>query len=491
MCIWLPLLPTESAVRRHVEMQGKPFVLSAPQHGRMTITAANRLALNEGIRPGQVLADARALLPGLLTLPHNPDELAVLLEALADWCLRFSPVVAVAPPDALLLDITGCAHLWGGERAYLNHIVSRFARSGYEARAAIADTIGLAWAQAHFGPQGAIVPSGQEMSALKVLPPAALRLETDILTRLEKLGFEQIGQFAEMPGSVLRRRFGDSLQLRLKQALGREAESLNPVIPKLPYEVHLPCLEPIRTASGIEIALQTLLNNLCKRLSQEGRGVRKSVFKCLRIDGNVQQISIGTNRATHNPEHLFRLFSLEISRIEPALGIEVFSLEAPLVDDVSQSQEAFWETRGGRKQIAELLDIIGGKVGMSAIRRYLPLEHHWPERSIRATNSLDEMPEAAWPDKPRPLHLLARPEPISVMVVLPDYPPSLFTHKGKVYKLIKSEGPERIETEWWLEEGLPRDYYRVEDEKGARYWIYRLGHYSDGDPQWFLHGFFA
>ncbi|PRD47772.1 Y-family DNA polymerase [Sphingobacterium haloxyli] len=492
MCIWLPLLATDSIEKIRPELRSRPLVLSAPQNGRTVVTAANRRARAEGIVPGKVLADAKTILPELEALPDDPPSTAKLLESLAEWCLRFSPVAAVDVPDGIILDISGCAHLWGGERPYLDHIVGRFAKGGYGARVAIADTVGAAWALAHFGTQDAIAESGQESLVLEDLPPAALRLDPAVLARMEKLGFRRIGQFIQMPKSMLRRRFGDALLLRLGQAHGTEPEALEPVVPELPYQERLPCLEPIRTATGIEIALQTLLENLCSRLSKEGRGMRSGILKGYRVDGNIQQIHIGTSRASHNPEHLFGLFALKIPTIEPALGIELFVLEAPLVEEAPKPQEVLWETKGGRTQVAELLDTIAGKVGMDVIHRYLPQQHHWPERSIRATASLDEVPDTEWPvDKLRPLHLLSLPEPISVMVVLPDYPPMLFTHKGRTYKLAKAEGPERIEQEWWITDGRPRDYYRVEDEKGGRYWLFRSGHYGEGEPEWFLHGFFA
>lgn len=490
--LWLPLFAADSMARRKPELCAVPFVLCSPQHGRMTVTAANALARAEGIVPGKVVADARAILPELEVLPDDPGATATLLESLAEWCLRFAPVIAVDPPDGILLDISGCAHLWGGERPYLEHILARFGNGGYSVRGAIADTIGAAWGLSHYGENLGIANGGAHADALAGLPPSALRVDDVVLARMEKLGFRHVGQFMRMPKSVLRRRFGDSLLLRLGQALGSEPEALKPIRPTIPHLERLPCMEPIRTAVGIEIALQRLLETMCKRLAAEGAGIRNALFRGYRIDGKMEQIGIGTSRASSNPAHLFKLFALKIPTIEPALGIELFELEATLVEDEPKPQEALWETKGDRTRVAELLDTIAGKVGIDAIRRYLPEQHHWPERSVKATASLDEVPDNAWPsDKVRPLHLLARPEPISVMVVLPDYPPIMFTHKGKTYRLAKAEGPERIEQEWWIDDGQPRDYYRAEDENGSRYWLFRSGQYGDGEPQWFLHGFFS
>ena len=368
----------------------------------------------------------------------------------------------------------------------------RFSTGGYQVRLAIADSIGTAWAMARYGVDNLIVETGGQAQALAPLPPEALRLENAVLQRMQKLGFRQIGQFMTMPGPALRRRFGDMLLQRLGQALGSFPETIKPVQPIEPFLERLPCMEPILTLKGIEIALELILGQLCKRLERENKGIRSAIFKGYRMDGNVQEIGIGTSRASNNTKHLLRLFEIKLSTIEPASGIELFVIEAPLVEDVCDTQEALWETKGGQHKVAELLDNIAGKIGMETITRYLPAEHHWPERSVIATNSLDQMPETEWPiEKLRPLHLLTEPEPIDVMVPLPDYPPILFTHKGKVFKLMKADGPERIEQEWWMADGQPRDYYRVEDENGARYWLFRSGHYADGDVKWFLHGFFA
>lgn len=460
----------------------------------MVVKEANLFAIREGITAGKVLADARAILPILEVLDDEPLETATLLQTLAEWSLRFSPIAAVDGLDGIILDISGCAHLWGGEQPYMETIARRFTVGGYQVRLSIADTIGSAWAIARYGDDLCIVEGGRQAEALTALPPEALRLESSVLQKMQKLGFRQIGQFMNMPGATLRRRFGEMLLQRLGQALGSYPETVKPVQPVEPYQERLPCLEPILTLKGIEIALEHLIEQFCKRLEREGKGIRSAVFKGYRIDGNVQEISIGTSRASYNTKHLFRLFELKLGSIEPALGIELFVIEAPLVEDISESQDTLWDIKGGQAKVAELLDNIAGKIGMGAIRRYLPAEHHWPERSVKETTSLDENPDIPWPtEKLRPLHLLAEPEPIDVMVPLPDYPPVLFTHRGKIFKLMKADGPERIEQEWWMAEGQPRDYYRVEDEKGARYWLFRSGHYVDGhdDVQWFLHGFFA
>jgi len=493
--IWFRHLITDWLTLRRPELKHLPFVVAVKDHGRMAITAANKLAETEGIGPGMVAADAKAIFTELEVIDEKPGQAAKLLKALGEWCIRYTPIIAMDLPDGLILDVSGCSHLWGSEEAYLKEIVTRLRGKGYDVRAAVADTIGAAWAIARFGRLTPIIASGGQAQALLPLPPAALRLEPAVLQRLQKLGLHTINSFIGMPRAVLRRRFGECLLLRLNQALGNEDELIQPLVVIPPYHERLPCLEPICTATGIEIAIQRLLELLCKRLHDEGKGLRTAVLKCYRIDGELQQAEISTNRATCSTRHLFKLFELKIAGIEPGLGIELFTLEAEKVEEVSLAQDALWAGKPGLDDlaVAELLDRLACKVGANTIHRYLPDEHYWPERAIKSAISIQEKPAIAWPaDKPRPVRLLAKPELIEVSAPVPDYPPMLFRYKGKVHMIKRSDGPERIEREWWLEQGDHRDYYNVEDEEGQRYWVFRSGHYTgERSDQWFIHGFFA
>jgi protein ImuB len=257
----------------------------------------------------------------------------------------------------------------------------------------------------------------------------------------------------------------------------------------------LPCIEPIARIEGIEIALQRLLEQLCTRLQKEGKGLRTAYFRGYRIDNKAVGVEIATSRASNNVDHLFHLFQLKLSTIEPGLGIELFLLEAIKVEDHSPMQEEFWKQNSGldNKRLSELMDRIAGKIGTNAIHRYLPDEHHWPERSFKKAKTLTDEPTTDWKqDRPRPLQLLSPPEHIEVTAPIPDYPPMLFRYKGKLHKIARADGPERIEQEWWIQQGEHRDYYAVEDEQGCRYWLFRSGHYDEKKkPAWFIHGFFA
>ncbi len=492
--LWFRHLTTDWHARRKPALRDVPFVTAASERGRMVVKSASRAAEAQGIEADFVVADGRAVLPSLVVMDDVPGLPQKTLTALAEWFLRYTPAACVDTPDGILLDASGCAHLWGGERAYLADIYGKMKAFGYDLRLAMADTAGAAWAVSRYGRLTPIVPPGAQAEALGPLPAAALRLEREVLEKLTKLGLYQIGSFMNMPRSALRRRFGEALLQRLDQALGHEAEELQPVKPPAPFAERLPCPEPIRTATGIEIGLIQLLQALCERLQKEGKGLRTAVLKCFRVDGAVEQVSISTVRPSRTVAHLFKLFGLKISGLEPALGFELFVLEAPVVEDVSPEQETLWEMSesADNTRIVELLDRIAGKMGTSVVLRYLPAEHHWPERSYRLASSLHEKPMTMWrTDRPRPVHLLPKPEPIDVMVPLPDYPPVHFLHKGNIHRIRKADGPERIEGEWWLDGGEARDYYCAEDEGGARYWLFRVGQYATCEPQWYLHGFFA
>lgn len=470
-----------------------PFVLRTSSRGRMIISAVNATAAMKGIHTGMMLADARAIHPDLQVMDDKPELIDKLLKRLAEWCIRFTPIVAIDPPDGLLMDVTGCSHLWGGDESYIAEIVKKLNARGYDVRAAMADTLGVAWAVARYGKNALVIPQGQHIETMLPLPPEALRLDPETVARLHKLGLHQIRQFMTMPRSSLRRRFGQQLISRLDMALGQEIETIQPIQPVEPYHERLPCLEPIVTATGIEIALQQLLEILCLRLQQDQKGLRTAIFKGYRVDGNVEAISIATNSPSHHVRHLFKLFEIKLSTIEPALGIELFILEAPKVEDYYPVQEKVWQDAGGLEdmRLSELVDRLASKIGMHAIHRYLPDEHYWPERSFKHTTSLQEKSTIPWRiDKLRPLQLLKTPEPIEVTAPIPDYPPMLFRYKGTLHKIVKADGPERIEQEWWLQKGQHRDYYRVEDEHGNRYWLFRSGHYHDKSYRWFLHGFF-
>lgn len=492
--IWFRYLATDWFSLRQPQLKSLPFILRGPDHNRMIVKASNAVAERAGIFKGTVLADARIAVSNLEVMDDRPEIYERLLKRLAEWCIRFTPSAAIDLPDGLLLDASGCTHLWGGDGAYISDISSRLKQRGYDVRISIADTIGAAWAIARYSNGPMCIPPGHSTAALLDLPPQALRIELDVIDRLRKLGLKKISSFINLPRPSLRRRFGVDFIQQLDKATGQQIERLQPVIPRELYQERLPCLEPIVSATGIGIALDQLLNTLCERLRLEQKGLRKAIFKYYRVDGKVGSIDVGTNRPSRHASHLRKLFDSKLDRIEPDMGIELFVLEAPVVEDAIPEQDVLWNTSSGLNDIrlAELVDKLSSRIGQDSIRRYLPAEHHWPERSVKATLSLEADLVTSWlPGELRPFHMLRTPERIDVSAPIPDYPPMLFVYKGKVHEIRKADGPERIEQEWWQQKGEHRDYYRVEDQDGHRYWLFRLGHYNDKHFQWYLHGFFA
>jgi protein ImuB len=505
--IWFRHLKTDWHSIRQPFLKSIPFVLAIPDHGRKIITASNIHAQQQSIDPGMVVADAKAILPSLQVIDDDPKLAEKILKSIAKFCIRYTDAVSIDLPDGLILDVTGCAHLWGGEKNYITEINSRLSNRGYHVRATIADTIGAAWAIAHYGGSSPIIETHKQTEAILNLPPPALRLEEEVTDRLYKLGLRKISQFIHMPRPALRRRFGMFTLLRIDQALGNEEEKIQPIIPIEVCRERLSCLEPIVTLTGITIALEQLLETICTKLKKEGKGIRKVIFSGFRVDNKIEKVEVGTNRATANPKHLFKLFEEKIQTIEPALGIELFMIEPTKTEKLYTRQEKIWNNSGSLDEpaIAELMDRLTNRFGPAPIIRYEPDERHMPENSYKKADSLfsltddrmtvDRLPmtvDRMTVDRPRPIHLLPLPEPIEVTAPIPDYPPMNFRYQNKLHTIKKADGPERIEPEWWIAEGRHRDYYAVEDETGARYWIFRAGHYSaDRSPNWFIHGFFA
>lgn len=494
MSIWLQYLATDWFTLRKPELKTIPFVLCAPTHGKMVITATNPVAERKGIQNGMVLADARTLVPALQNFDDKPNLVPQLLQRIAEWCIRFSPAVSVDPGGGIIIDGTGCSHLWGGDEAYITEIIKRFCARGYYAKAAMADTIGTAWAVARFG-KSLVIEKGKNVEALLSLPPNALRLDAETLEQLHKLGLHQVKDFISIPITALRRRFGTLIIKRLHQAIKKEEEFIETVYPVEPFQERLPCVEPIVRIEGIEIALERMLQQLCTRLKKEDKGLRTAYFRGYRVDSKTVGVEISTNRPSNNVSHLFHLFKMKLSTIEPDPGIELFLLEATKVEDYQCMQEEFWKKSGGIDdyRVAEFIDRLSVRIGPNAINRYLQDEHYWPERSFKKALSINEETGTRWNiERPRPVQLLSPPERVEVTAPLPDYPPMMFRYKEKLHKIIKADGPERIEQEWWIQEGEHRDYYAVEDEQGCRYWLFRSGHYNEQNkPLWFLHGFFA
>ncbi|MCP5374220.1 MAG: DNA polymerase Y family protein [Hyphomicrobiales bacterium] len=512
----------------------------AAVQGGQRVAAADAAARAAGVAPGQPLADARALAPGLRTLAADPAADTRLVGALADWCGRYTPWTAVdatadegdIDPTAphpfrhgLWLDISGCAHLFGGEAALLADLTGRLARMGFANTAALADTAGAAWAVARFGrdPDRRIVPPGGQRAILAPLPLAALRLPAGTVAALSRVGLRRVDDLLGLPRAPLAARFGTAVARRLDQALGHDAESFVPRRPVPDLRARLAFAEPVSAAGDLAAAAERLLDALCADLERARLGARRLELVGYRVDGGRTGVAVGTSRPLRDPVRLFRLLAGKLERLDPGFGIETLVLAAPATAPQG-AEQADMDGRAARgDRLADLLDRLGNRLGPGSLRRLRAGGSHLPERAWRqvpavaAPDAPPAPPAAALdppvaaaadavPPQPRPLHLLPWPEPIEVVAPVPDHPPVLFRWRRVQHRIAAAEGPERIGPEWWHAE-LPaadvpdpaaavqaplRDYYRVEDEGGARYWLYREGLYRPGvAPRWFLHGFFG
>ena len=525
LALFLPYLSTDRlARRRERDNAGKPLAVVAPQHGGVRLIAVDRRAEALGLAPGLSLADARAFLgpaAGALKIAAaDPAADAVCLDRLAAWCGRYAPWTASDGADGVWLDVAGSDHLFGGERRLVDDLVACLARLGFVARAAIADTAGAAWALARHGAEDiAVVPPGLEATrtALAPLPVAALRLPPAAVETLERLGLRCVEALHALPREGLAARFGDLVRLRLDQALGVVAEPISPRRPVAPWRARLTFAEAIGTAADLTRVVERLLADLLVRLAANDLGARRLVLAFYRVDGEVAEAAIGASRPTRDARALARLFALHLETIDPGFGIEAATLDAMAVEPLSPAQLGFgpaWTDAAADNAVdlAPLIDRLANRLGPDAVLRLALRESHIPERATRRVRATDATPDPArgvggaavrWGETQRPLRLLPHPEPIEATAPVPDDPPILFRWRGQVHRVTRADGPERLSPEWWRIFGVaaasrarrinPRDYYRVEDAAGRRFWVYRDGLFRPDAPapRWFLHGVFA
>lgn len=475
-----------------------PLALAIHSPHGPVIHALNRAAAAAGARRGARASDLRALCPTLPIAEAEPARDAALLARLAFWTRRWGPFAGPDGPDGLVLDVTGAAHLRGGEAPLLEEIEATFARAGLTARPAIAPGRGAAWALARFGPPRAICHDPGP--ALAPLPVAALRLSPETLLLLHRLGLGTIGQLAALPRAALMRRFArgatpDNPLIRLDQAMGRLAEPLDAPEPAPRFLAEASLAEPVMDPSDW---LPALVEQLCAQLAAEGRGCRQLCLSVFRVDGERREIRVGLAAPSHRPDHMLRLLASRVERLDPGHGFDLIRLAAEAVEPLAPAQDGLDGRAGsGGPGLALLVDRLVARFGAAAVSEPRPAHSHLPERSQVAAPPLAPDPPALCPARPdRPLRLLSPPEPIRVLYALPDGPPARFLWRRQTLQITRHAGPERIAPEWWHDRPGTRlrDYFRVEDETGLRLWIYREGLAGDGrggPPRWFLHGIFA
>ncbi len=475
------------------------------------IDTANAAGRAEGAARGMMLADARTLCPHLQVRPSDPAGDLAFLERLAVWAQRWGPWSAIDAPDGVLVDVTAVAHLFGGERRLLADATARCNARGLAISAAIAPTAGAAWALAHFAASGAILGPDEDIAArLADLPVAALRLDNDVLLVLRRLGLKRLGDLAgigegKSGRDAVHRRFRNRKSpaanplIRMDQLAGRVPEPLLPVVPLTAPLVQRRLMEPIRHRSLLDQVVDDLAHDMARALEGRGEGARRLQLGMWRVDGEVVMRELELAAATRDAAHICRLFASKLDDVDAGFGIEMLRLRASWAEPLALGQadlEAAAEEHG--TSLAACIDRLIVRLGKEAVQRPVLRASHIPERAQGWQPPLD--PEPAQQEElafhTRPLKLLERAEPVTVLYATPDGAPRRFRWRGEVFEVARAEGPERIAPEWWREKGATRlrDYYRVEDDTGRRFWLYRAGLLGDGRggaPDWFVQGLFA
>ncbi|MFY0692998.1 MAG: DNA polymerase Y family protein [Paracoccaceae bacterium] len=545
LSLWFPRIAVERVIRQEGIAPETVMAVLRDTGNMQVIDSLTPAAEAAGLRLGQPLRDAMAMCPDLVTRLGNPQQDAAFLATVQRWAGRFSPWISAEPPAGLIIDLTGCAHLFGGETALLSRIEEDCHTFGLSVQAGIADTVGAAWALARFSGQvsgalrngdaidqearatrsraakrrhwergGAapkthlasvcvarIAPRGKTRTALAKLPLAALRLAPEDVTALARLGLRRVEDLLGMPRAALSRRFGSAVLRRLDQALGLDPEPVSPARPADHFAVRLTLPEPIGLESDILAAIDRLLPPLCDKLSQKGRGLRKLRLQVFRTDETSQSIDVGLARPTAAPARIRPLLAMKLAEIDAGFGIDLVRL-AVLISEPVQTHQHSGHMEAGRAvsdqlsantALEDLIGRLGARVGLENITRVHPAESHIPEKSALTLAAAWSEPALEWaqPTVARPL-VMVPPEP--VFAPEDPFPPETFRWRGRTLRRVAATGPERIAPEWWLDDphwrtGV-RDYWRVETDSGARLWLY-FAHGGTMSGGWFCQGEFA
>lgn len=467
----------------------------------MRLVAVDPAAHALGLAPGLSLADARVRVPDLAVVDADPAADARLLARLADACDRYTPMVALDPPDGLTLDVTGSTHVFGGEAGVLTDLEAQSARWGVSVRGAFADTPEAAQALARH----AQLPVADEVAAIRALPILGLRLGDETVTALRRAGLRSIGDLADRPAAPLAARFGEAATAALARLLGRADSRLTPRRPPPALRLDRRFAEPIARTGDALAALGDLAREAAVTMEERGMGGRRFAARLFRSDGATRDLAVETSRPTRDPALVLRLLRDRIDSladpIDPGFGFDLIRLTVPVLEPLAPAQLALdgGEMRDG--ELVALIDRLGTRMGRGRFRRLVPRDTHIPEQAVLALPAVEARAPAPWekpaPGEPplRPLHLFDPPQPIEVTAEVPDGPPRRFRWRRTAHTIVRYEGPERIAVEWWRRDdnaGLTRDYYRIEDTSGRRFWVFRHGLYREkDDPRWYLHGLFA
>jgi protein ImuB len=515
--VWFPFLPADRLKRQasHWPEQDKaPIVFIEKHRGAMRLAAVSQTALTLGLTPGLTLADARARVPELIAVDADRPADRALLDRMADFCDRYTPLVALDGPDGVVLDITGCAHLFGGEGELRNDLSLRFTQAGMDIASAIASTPDTARALARFG-KGGIVPKGEEPDAVATLPVAALGISHETCVALNRAGLATIGDLAVRPRAPLAARFGSDLPTRLTRGLGEDDIAIIARRPLPPCTVERRFGEPIGREEDVLATIEHLMGEAGAMLEKRGQGGTAFEASLFRTDGAVRRLRVETSLPTRAAAPILRLFRERIDTLsdplDPGFGYDLLRLSVAACAPFAQPQTSLDSHEVADEEVAALVDTLSTRLGKDAVLRFVSAQTHIPERAAYEVAAKDypskqltdqiAMPDLQWAepqesDPPqRPIHMFQHPQRIEALAEIPDGPPLKFRWRRVLHDVARAEGPERIAPEWWRldDASLTRDYYRVEDTQGRRFWVFRDGLYGQETqrPSWFIHGLFA
>ena len=546
LSLWFPRLGAERLIRRQSVLADQPLAVVEERQNMQVISSLNDMGQGQGLQVGQPVRDAHAMCPGLMTQQRSSVGETRFLEALQRWAVKFSPWVAPEDGDALVVDLTGCTHLFGGEVQLMQVVEDDCIDLGLSVLMGLADTRGAAWALARFAGRAArsdrsgdaidqearatrsragkrrhwtkggaapavrtkpadvvrIAEPGQTYGALSPLPIAALRLESEMTAQLGRLGLRRVGDLLGQPRAALARRFGRGLVLRLDQAMGSAPEPVSPAKPPDHFVVRMTLPEPIGLAEDVMAGIDRLLPRLCNSLETQGKGARRVRLEAYRSDHAVEAVEVGLARASFDPHRIRPLLEMKIEEIDAGFGIDMLRLVAAQVEPVHNVQavghlQAGAAVRARLAQTNALDDLIGrlgARVGLDAIRRLHPASSHIPEKSHKILSAAWSEPyDGPWPLSPNPRPLLMwQPEPVHAPAV--PQMPDTFRWRGRDLTRLRAIGPERIAPEWWLDDPNwrtgTRDYWVTDTRDGQRLWLF-FGHGGGMSPGWFCQGSFA
>ena len=487
LSIWMPRLPLDRLTRRQDARLAGPFAIIDEIKSAWRVTHLNDAAVTAGLKPGMTLADARSVCPSLLSQPKDGVRESALLRALWRWADRFSPFVAIEPPDGLVLDITGCAHLFGGESAMADQARTQLSHMHLESRIGVADTRRAAWALARFGArQIELASAGQSAAALSCLPLQALNLPISVTHDLHRVGLKRVDQLYGIKSSELARRFGLEVPQTLSKALGHTPDPVTPKSADRVYATRMSLPEPIGLSADVLGVLLRLAEPVCNKLEADQMGARRFVFTIRAVDGQDKILSIGLSKPCAVPRLIVQQFTHAIDQLSLDFGADRFRLQAQDVEPVREYQATL--TQGERQDdIAQLISTLGNRLGFDRVRRWTPYDSHLPERAFASVEALSCEVSAVWPacKRQRPIRLYHPAEPVEL--IEPGRPPKRFAWRHKSYETCTAQGPERLSDEWWRVGAQPqRDYWRVQTCDGPRLWM--LNHPGARRASWYVAG---